>query len=161
MSDILKPLLQACSDKLDVERQSRLSYIARHIVTLSPISLTAEWESPLPLIVVYPIGVSLTPDSFEGTYRSDRKIYSIGMAAYVESYDGVYGVIGGSPLNYKSILDVMIDIEAIFNRETFGLSQACVMTSASFSKEVMGLGINSCVMSFDHSWIDRRLGAYE
>jgi hypothetical protein len=166
MSDILKDLLQAYYNEIDALKGSHLSYLAHHEIVQPPLSLSG-WPGNLPLVLIQPGSVTLTPDCMAGTYRSDTKHYTIILSGFVEYYDENYGTMGKDALNYKGALDLAIDLEANFNRKTFGLSLACVLTSINFSKlslpqfeETGGSWVHSCELTFDHLWEDKRFYDY-
>ena len=74
-------------------------------------------------------------------------------------------MIGDDDLGYKGIVDVSQDLETIFNREDFGISQACVCTQnipvTIALPNLMGDGqaywFHGVQLTFVHQWIDRRL----
>jgi hypothetical protein len=110
-------------------------------------------------------GHTLTPDCFENTYRSDKKVYTINLYGFVEAYDENYGVMGSEDLRYKGSVNLSQDFETIFNREDFGLSQACICTQnipvtlalPNLLGGGQGYWFYGVQLTFNHLWVDRRL----
>jgi hypothetical protein len=165
VSDITKSLLQAYYDRLTIERLTTLSYLAHHEIVQPPLSSRSTWHSALPCVFIQIGNVALTPACFEGTYRSDLKRYQIVLSGFVEFYDENYGAMGKTTL-YKGTIDLATALETIFNRETFGLSQACLLQGISYTKISLpqfegaidtGSFVHSCELTFEHLWMDNRL----
>jgi hypothetical protein len=163
MSDILKSLLQAYWDAITVAKATTLSMVIHHEVSQAPLFLSSTWHAHLPAVLIQAESYTLTPDSFEGSYRSDLKVYTIKLSGYVEYYDENFGIAGATvPTVSSAVLDLAAALETVFNRQTFGLSQACVLTGVSFSSGLQtgtseGTAILMCELTFAHTWIDRRL----
>jgi len=164
MSDITKALLQAYYDRISAERQTTLSYLVHHEIVQPPLSLQSSWHGNLPCVLIQIGSVTFTPACFSGDYKSDIKHYSMSLSGFVEYYNENYGAMGKTAL-YKGAIDLATGLEAIFNRETFDISQACLLQNISYSQlslpQFAGAGVgnfvHSCVLTFDHVWIDNRL----
>lgn len=165
MSDITKLLLQAYYDRLTTARLTTLNYVMHHEIVQPPLSSPSSWHAALPCVFVQVGNVALTPACFEGTYKSDLKRYQIMLSGFVEYYDENYGAMGKTTL-YKGAIDLATDLETIFNRETFSLSQACLLQNISYSKLSLpqfegttdtGSFVHSCELTFEHLWMDNRL----
>lgn len=165
MSDITGVLLQAYYDKFTVERATRLSYLQSHEIVQGNLSAYTSQYGTIPMALIEWDGHTLTPACFENTYRSDKKEYTITLYGFVEAYDENYGVTGNADLGYKGIVNLSQDLETIFNRETFGLSQACLCTQnipttlalPNLLGDGQGYWFHGCQLTFKHLWIDRRL----
>jgi hypothetical protein len=166
VSDITKSLLQAYYDKITTERLTTLNYLVHHEIVQPPLSVRSSWHTALPCVLIQIGNVTLTPACLEGVYKADTKHYQVILSGFVEYYDENYGAMGKSSLNYKGAIDIATDLETIFNRQTFSLSQACLLQNISYSKmslpQFMGDGdpgnfVHSCELTFDHLWMDLRL----
>jgi hypothetical protein len=167
MSDITSALLQAYYDRFTTEENGQLSYIRSHEIVQGALTSYTSQYGILPLALIEWGGHVLTPDSFEGSYRSDRKEYTITIYGFVEAYDENYGVMGNTPLDYKGTVNLSQDFETIFNRETFGISQACICTQnipttlalPYLLGDQQAYWFYGVALTFKHLWIDRRVAS--
>ncbi len=162
MSDILKDLLKAYYDRIDAEKQDTLSYIRHHAIVAPPLPDLSLWYGELPVVLIQAGSVSLTPSCFEGAYRSNIKHYTIVLTGALEYFDDHAALVGNSIFNTHGAVDLANDIETLFDRESFGLSQTCTLTSITYNQislsQVPQDGwIHTVDLVFDHLWMDRRL----
>ena len=166
MSDITKSLLQAYYDDIETEKSSTLSYLVHHEIVQQPLASFTSYHGNLPMILIEWGGNQMEPDSMEGSCRSDKKVYTINLYGLIEDYDENYGVVGNTTTGYTGTVDVGEDLETLYNRETFDLSQAAIMTQVVpvtlalpqlLADQPGAYWFHGVQCTIEHDWIDRRL----
>jgi len=158
MSDPVKGLLEAYYDDIATRKAGGggLSYIHDHYIIQSPDVLPPDWSAELPLILIYvssPIQITpLCVPSLE-----DRKIFDITLSILVESVgDPMVGFVGDD--YYTGVLTMAQDLEILYRRETFDLSDMCHATQIDYSQRsnlpFSHKGIAQAHLTFQHDAVD-------
>jgi hypothetical protein len=161
MADILDDLLTAYKTDIASLQATTFSWVRMYAIP-GETDLT-NWYGLLPLVLILPVSTILAPDSFEGSCRSDRKVYTILLSAILQAYDQSYGTKSPNVPDMVQAIQRGQTLETRYNRNTLSLSQSCVLTNITYGPPpipgftVDGQGwVHAVNLTFEHDWIDRR-----
>lgn len=158
MSDPVKSLLEAYYNDITSKMVAgqALDYIHDHYIIQSPSLLPPDWSCELPLVLIYvsqpiPVEPHCVPSLM------DRKFISITLSLLAESVgDPMVGFVGDS--YYTGVLTMAQDIETLYRRETFSLSDECHTTQIDYSQNIAlpfrHIGIAQAHLTFQHDFMD-------
>lgn len=156
--DILGDLIQAYLTEIENNAGTgeTLEWAESWYGVRNPLLLPASFQANLPLILCYPTAdIPVSPDCLPA-YK-DRKIYTITLSIFSQqlAWDNpAHYWVNGS--NYLSnIAEKVKNVELVFRRETFSLTQACKTIRMSYRdlrvpETYQGQVIEQGHISFEH-----------
>lgn len=156
--DILKDLLTAYLASIPTQRAAgKLLYLRSWYVIQSPESVPPDMSTETPCLLIWPGVVNAEIDCLPAL--SDEKTYNINLTVLREGYDDeTLGMFGNSYT--VGILDMAAELETIYRRETFGLSETVRCARIDYTQRrippFLGKGINQAHLTFEHKHMDMR-----
>jgi hypothetical protein len=158
MAEIFNDLLQAMDDDLEARiDDTTFTWLKSHEIIDPAEVIPDEFSLELPAILVYGAITSITPLCIGGD--AEEKTYQMTMTVLRESsISARYTFVGDA---YDVGLHTMVEeLETLYRRETFNLSDVCQMLPPDFSTRIpTELGDRTIVqahVTFQHTYVDSR-----
>lgn len=156
--DILRSLLTAYLQDIPTQQTAgNLTYLKSWYVIQNPELLPPDLSTETPCLLIWPGSTQLTLECLPAV--ADEKLYTITLSVIREGYDDeTLGMFGNAYTT--GILEMAEDLESLYRRQTFNLSQFCRCARIDYLPRrvppFLGQGINQAHLTFEHRHMDVR-----
>jgi len=158
MADILKDLVEAANDDLELRMgDDTFTWLHAHEIINAAEPIPEDLSIPLPCVLVSGEILSLEPICIKS--QQEVKVYQITLSILKESVGNASRALVGDA--YETGLYTMSqEVEDVYRRETFNLSDYCVMLAPDYSirapTEIGGQTVEQVHLPFQHTYYDGR-----